>query len=298
MIKKKKNLFIKLGCLFSFLALILTFTFIGVKADTSDDYDTGYNNGYAQGVEDSFNNLSTYSVVLNYYSSANVFISHDNGTTYQNANSYVSVSKVASELVVTASNGFSTQANDIYYIDISLSSPCNVKDIKFYATNYPDLQRVEIATSSFGFTYTNIDNVGYIWSNQLLLKTNSIQIYFKGKANMSNSFRFLIDGYDTSMESYQNGYDKGVLDAESRLNTTISELRTNINILTQEVTTLQTQLSNNFGWQSLFFGMADTPFYTISNMLGFELFGINLFNALIGLITVLACFWLFKKLIH
>ena len=210
MIKKKKKLFAKLGCVLSLLVLVFTFTFIGVKADTSEDYDTGYNDGYAQGVEDSFNNLSTYSVILNYYSNAIVFISHDNGVTYQNANSYVQVSKVAQELVVSAANGFSTQDNDIYYIDISLSSPCNIKDIKFYASNYPNLQRVTIADSSFGFTYTNIDNVGYIWSNQLLLKTNYIQIYFKGKDNMSNNFRFLIDGYDTSMESYKNGYNKGV----------------------------------------------------------------------------------------
>lgn len=104
---------------------------------------------------------------------------------------------------------------------------------------------------------------------------------------------------------YQIGYDDGFRGAEgtiSYLNYQINELTSknnqlveSNNVLKQRIEVLEDNLSDNFGFSQVFFALADTPFKTASNMLGFELFGVNLFNALIGFITVLACIWLLKK---
>lgn len=104
---------------------------------------------------------------------------------------------------------------------------------------------------------------------------------------------------------YQIGYDDGFRSAEgtitylnsqiNNLNSQIDNLNNSINILREQNAQLRESLNNNFGFDDVFFALADTPFKTASNMLGFELFGVNLFNALVGFITVLACIWLLKK---
>ena len=108
-----------------------------------------------------------------------------------------------------------------------------------------------------------------------------------------------------SWDLYQLGFNDGYASQQDKydvLNSKFNQLSNNYdnlvatnNILKEQITNLQNALNNNFGFRNVFFALADTPFKTASNMLGFELFGVNLFNALIGFITVLACIWLLKK---
>ena len=52
---------------------------------------------------------------------------------------------------------------------------------------------------------------------------------------------------------------------------------------------------NNF--KDVFFTMADIPFYTVHNALGFEFFGVNLFRFFTGVLTALGIIWLIRKIL-
>lgn len=93
------------------------------------------------------------------------------------------------------------------------------------------------------------------------------------------------DMIETS-DSYQKGYTDATNNAQRTINT-----------LTDEIKNLQQVKNNNFGWQSMFLGLADVPFRTVFNLLGFDLLGINLFTCFVGFITILGILWIFKRLI-
>lgn len=52
---------------------------------------------------------------------------------------------------------------------------------------------------------------------------------------------------------------------------------------------------DNTGFKDLLFGIVDTPVYFVSSLLSFELFGVNLFVALTGLLTICCILLLIKK---
>lgn len=296
MIKKKKNLFKKIGivCL-SLLAFIPLF-FVGVKADSSD-YDDGYEAGY----NDAFENFNTFSAIENYYQNAIPFISTNNGQSYSSASQYITITKSGTYLNISASNGFSTNDNTSYYVDISFTTPFNIKNLMLVATGTPTPLKVVVSDVEYSFTYTNIDNVGYMWSNNIYTKTSNVKFYFKGRTNISNSFSIQINAYQTVLEGYQQGYEAG----RDSMTSTIESLQEQIDsldlynsYLSNDNLRLMEELNNTNGsWQALFFAMADTPFRTIGSALGFDLFGMNLFSAFIGILTVLAILFVFKKLI-
>lgn len=101
-----------------------------------------------------------------------------------------------------------------------------------------------------------------------------------------------------SENGYNTGYSKGLLDSAN----TIASLQDNVNTLeiqkeslNQRIDYLQRQLDNNLGWHSLFFSMADTPIKVVGGFLDYEILGINLFKALLGILTALAVIWLIKR---
>ena len=108
------------------------------------------------------------------------------------------------------------------------------------------------------------------------------------------------------LQGYNNGYNDALINANTTintLNTNIIELQNQINDLTTTIsnqnriiTTLQQQLNEQqSNFKGFFFTMADVPVRTISNVLGFEVFGVNLFQFFIGALTALGCIWLIKK---
>lgn len=107
-------------------------------------------------------------------------------------------------------------------------------------------------------------------------------------------------------DGYNDGYNDALNNANNQINqlsATINDLQNSVNSMTQTIETqnitiqsLQSQLDNtNTNFKSFFFTIADTPIRTISNCLGFEVFGINLFQFFIGVLTALGCIWLIKK---
>lgn len=109
---------------------------------------------------------------------------------------------------------------------------------------------------------------------------------------------------------YLQGYDNGYNDALNNANTTINTLNTNILDLQNQVNNLtstinnQNNIINNLqdqlnqqtsNFKGFFFTLADVPVRTVSNVLGFEVFGVNLFQFFIGALTALGCIWLIKK---
>lgn len=96
--------------------------------------------------------------------------------------------------------------------------------------------------------------------------------------------------------SYQQGYINGKDYKVSSYENEIKSLHSSINTLKELNTQLREQIEDNLGWSSLFFAFADTPFKVVSNVLGFELFGVNLFATFIGMITVFGVVYLLKSL--
>lgn len=90
----------------------------------------------------------------------------------------------------------------------------------------------------------------------------------------------------------EQSYEKGRESMAEDMN----DLQNRNTALRKQNSELQNQLDETFGWKSMFFAMADTPFKTVYNMLGFDMFGVNLFIAFTGFITVLAMLWLIKRL--
>lgn len=294
---KKKNLLKKIGITCLSLFAFIPCMFLGVSAaETSQDYQEGYQDGY----NDAFENFNTFSAIENYYQNSINFVSTNSGETYSST-SAVSSYRSGIDLVIEASNGFSILTNYIYYVDITFSTPFNLKNVILNATGTPSPLKVVVSDNEYSFTYTQIDGVGKMWSNNIYTMTSNIKFYFRGRPSSSNSFSIQINAYQTALEGYQEGYQNG----RDSLNSTIEGYQEEIegkqqviDFLNNEIALLNEQLQDvNGSWQSVFFAMADTPFKTISNLLGFNLFGMNLFYAFVGILTVLAIFFVLKKLI-
>lgn len=294
---KRKKLLKKIGVICLSLLSLVPCMFIGVSAaGDSQDYIDGYNDGY----NEAFENFNTFSAIENYYLNSINFVSSNSGASYSST-SAVSSYRSGVNLVIVASNGFSTLPEYIYYVDITFSTPFNLKNVILNATGTPSPLKVVVSNVEYSFTYTQIDGVGKMWSNNIYTMTSNIKFYFRGRPSSSNSFSIQINAYQTALEGYQNGYEDGRNSLTSTIEAyeeTIDSKDLVIDNLQSENARLNEMLSNvNGSWQSLFFAMADTPFKTISSALGFDLFGMNLFSAFIGILTVLAIFFIFKKII-
>lgn len=105
-----------------------------------------------------------------------------------------------------------------------------------------------------------------------------------------------LDGY-----SYSQGFQSGVNSLATQLEIYKKEaerLQGVVNSQRQTIENLNNELnSSGVGWKPLFFAMADTPFKVVKNALGFEVFGVDLFGAFVGLLTLLAILWVIKKII-
>ena len=55
--------------------------------------------------------------------------------------------------------------------------------------------------------------------------------------------------------------------------------------------------NNDYTFNDLFWGIADIPFITLSNFLGFELFGVELFTAFCSILSVAVILWVVRKIL-
>lgn len=259
---------------------------------------SNYNQAYNLGVNSVFDGLRDFNAIQSYYSISTLFRSTDGGSTYQNFNSlgYTGQYVVDGNLLVEMddSHDWSYGPNTIYYLDIQFITPIYIANLYLPSIQRPNPVSVQFSDFSYDFNYTMVDGVGYFVTRNIYKITDNLRFYFTAYADMPHEFQIIIKGFNSAIDTYESGFNDGV----SSLQSTIDGLNENIHVLENQNKSLNLQLQQgNSSWTSLFFAMADTPFKTASNFLGFEIFGVNLFNALIGFITILAIFWVFKRLI-
>lgn len=164
-----------------------------------------------------------------------------------------------------------------------------------------------IYSFSFSF-YFNTSIESSISTDSLFLQNKSWSTY------KNNCYFYLVFknffGDSDWVQGYNEGYREGLSAAEESLKIAYNNAMTQVNDLTSQVTdltsrvnsqsniieNLQNQINNvNLGFKNFFFTLADVPFKTVSNVLGFEVFGLNLFQFFTGILTALGCIWLIKK---
>lgn len=259
---------------------------------------SNYNSAYNQGVNSVFDGLRDFNAIQSYYSISTLFYSTDGGSSYSNLNSlgYTGQYVVDGNLLVEMddSHDWAYGSNIIYYLDIQFTTSIYIANLYLPSIQRPNPVSVQFSDFSYDFNYTMVDGVGYFVTRNIYKITDNLRFYFTAYADMPHEFEIIIKGFNSAIDTYESGFNDGV----DSLKNTIDGLNENIQVLKTQNATLKTQLEHgNSSWTSLFFAMADTPFKTASNFLGFEIFGVNLFNALIGFITILAIFWVFKRLI-
>lgn len=168
----------------------------------------------------------------------------------------------------------------------------------------------------FGFSvYQRSSSTGlnyYVYNNNYTYNYTNFLNYYNNNASAYNDLRIIFNDYVYSSD-YLEGFDSGYSSASSELQPVINELNERITLLNNQLTSLNTTISNqtqvieflqnqlnnasNRSFKTLFFNMADTPLRVVSNCLGFEVFGVNLFQFFIGVLTTLGCIWLIKKFI-
>lgn len=132
------------------------------------------------------------------------------------------------------------------------------------------------------------------------------------------SFNFVFQTYTESsdwQEGYDVGYQEGLDNADRSLVDINNQLQNQVSNLNGQVNSLQNQVAqqsniiNNlnielqqlqtgqFTFKNFFFSIADVPFKTVHSVLGFDFFGVNLFNFFVGILTALGIIWLIKKIL-
>lgn len=110
------------------------------------------------------------------------------------------------------------------------------------------------------------------------------------------------DGYIAGRNDVDNAleeYNRQLVIENSQLEYDIQQANSRIDSQQIVISSLQNQLdvaTSNF--KGFFFTLADVPFKTVSNILGFEVFGVNMFQFFTGILTALGIIWLIKKFLQ
>lgn len=157
----------------------------------------------------------------------------------------------------------------------------------------------------------------YTLNDKAFINNPNFRNDFYSSINNSVGMRSIYINFDVHYgnQDYQSGYDDGYLAGKNdvdtaleninqqlsqqiqELNTTISDLNSRVNSQSTIITQLQDEINNSSNFKGLFFTMADVPFKTVSNVLGFEVLGVNLFQFFTGILTALGMIWLIKKIL-
>ena len=320
MINKKKRFLLKIGALLSVVALAFTCVMVKSNAYT---YDVGSNIIYSN---NALPFLQPEKIIsTNDYSFINAF-DYDEmyyNFTYQD-NYYYSALVISLYSGDTDSDYVSELYNStalsgvVNNIQVSLF---NGKTLSYCIANYSNYRvRFMLRSSGSGlpYQYSYLQfNFGEMFSylsqfNDIdVVKTNYVITCgwtARPSTQDNRNFRFYSQmGFYVGGNSAITNYDYYGLNGEYRnqwndsifesYQTTIESLQQRNDTLTKQVNTLNEQLNDTLGWKPLFFAIADVPFKTVQNFLGFEVLGVDMFGAFIGFITVLAILWVLKKFI-
>lgn len=190
-----KKYFIKIGLLVGAIVSCLSLLICRTFASSND-----------------LSGLINYNAISAYYSNSVVYYSQDNGSTYQSMMSQgVSTSIVNNNLRVEKTSPWGS--NYLYFVRIDFTSAFSLKKVSFYGANRPNPTNVVVNDILFsGWNYTIVDNVSYLYIDNIYQFTNEIYVYFSIDSYTNGGNRYfdiLIEGVQTSFEAYQNGYNDG-----------------------------------------------------------------------------------------
>lgn len=175
------------------------------------------------------------------------------------------IAKVFDECFTTADNNYTTTYTGYYSFLSTISSlPQNVCVLGNMLFDN---------TSSFGFT-----NYGY-------------------PSNKLGFFRYSIEYNAYSVYLYDLPFDKNVISTNNLMLTSCKMTKTTKTYLESVgfFGYVRDTSYDNVTFKDFFFSLVDTPVYFASSLLSFELFGVNLFIALTGLLTLCCILLLIKK---
>lgn len=164
---------------------------------------------------------------------------------------------------------------------------------RYTLTNRGQLYKFEfLVDTSFDlckFTFPN--SVGIYNLNEIMVTAESdVGFYYEpyGVWTSSSNLQEIINEEKSILI---NNYYSYVRSLESQ----ITEKNSIISQLNSQIDTLSNQVSSNFGWSTFFFGLLDVPLKIMTSVLNYDIMGINLYNAFMGLLTALALIWVLKR---
>lgn len=195
-----------------------------------------------------------------------------------------------------------------------------VSNVSYYSVNAfynLDLESTSFDYLNTGFTFKRSDSVNLVLdafntSYYLNEISNPYTFYAYNLTNLksgvelrlteNSSISSLKYGYYYSFvtnNDWQSGYNQGLIDSNKKVNETIVSKDSIINDLKKQIDSLNDTLNgyrtNEYSFESLFWGIGSIPFGVLSQMLNFEVMGINLFGLLSGLLTAILLIWLIKR---
>lgn len=181
-------------------------------------------------------------------------------------------------------------------------------DVEYYLTG-DDLLLFDLFFSPNGNRYVQYYNGYYHYGNGTWYRNNLTPFNYKyGAYYMFQSYLFdsysystsnsVVSFYSSNSSSYQfNVYNNGTYINSSNINITgllPQVVRTNLSTVGSFRFVDDTP---NSTWYEMILSVMDAPIYYLKNLLGFELFGIELFVALASLLTLVLVLVVVKKVI-
>lgn len=288
---------------------------------TKTDYNISVVDSSVLNIGSNISNL--YSSINNStYNISSYFGFHFNNVSYNSTLVNASVYYVCSTPIPVYLFNFDMFGSDVLgssncVISLSCNDDINVNIVFSNLTtfNYESILAANPNIRSiykFGFNFyynSSIYDTGYSYSIPIQNKSwtdysNSCLFYlhfvnFYGDEQWNLGFQ---EGYRSGQsaanEALQIAYDNAMIQVND-LTSQVNDLTSRVNSQSSIIDNLQNQINNaNLGFKNFFFTMADVPFKTVSNVLGFEVFGLNLFQFFTGILTALGCIWLIKKFLQ
>lgn len=175
--------------------------------------------------------------------------------------------------------------NDLFYDLFTTEDNAYVKSYSGYYNFTTNVSSFSSDFSIFGFITFNNNIYRSMYSNYNLYPNSVYLSYFDNETNSFATETFTLP-FDSNVVAYDN-----ILMSNVKMTTSTYTYLSNIGVWSY----VRDTTYDNAGWQDLLFGVMDSPIYMISRLLSFELFGINLFVALTGLLTICVILVLIRK---
>lgn len=274
--------------------------------------------------------LSQYNLLLDSYSKTSYFVNCTYRIKFSNLDDSKSLQKDYSFFdfqnlkgVILNQTSFSIDLysflfdNNFKYSD---GSSVLISNVSYYSINA--FYNLQAETTSFdylntGFTFKSSNSVNLILdafntSYYLNEISNPFTFYAYNLTNLKSGVELRLTEHSSILSlkygyyysfvtnnDWQSGYNQGLIDSNKKQNEIILSKENTINDLKNQIDTLNDTLNgyrnNEYSFESLFWGIGSIPFGVLSQILNFNLMGINLFGLVSGLLTAILLIWLIKR---